>query len=302
MVRVMNQWTCVLELASDRRIAKGSAAALADGIRRGADLRIGTEFIHNEHIDVASSNPEPILEVAEFGVTYLVEDRWSAGIMSLRQPVELPTGFGARPSLSFFLYNQDGSQSIARPHLDGLPASGAIGRSPDQPPANMPKYHVLDSWDQGTNAPSHNFIYDFGFFRYFLRDRWEPVLHHDADGGVLSGSVAALAEAFAGGCSVKAGIAGVCAGLGGEAGAPRHDLFVEVGSCYYYREQKLFIAGTHPMIRVAPGAPLRYRSRGWDFGWLVLRTDGRNVYRRCDPYTLAFEDLPMRNEIRWFVG
>jgi hypothetical protein len=48
--------------------------------------------------------------VAEFRVTYLLDDSWSAGIMTLRQPVELPEGFGPRPSLSCFLYNQDGSQ------------------------------------------------------------------------------------------------------------------------------------------------------------------------------------------------
>ena len=45
-----------------------------------------------------------------------------------------------------------------------------------------------------------------------------------------------------------------------------------------------------------------YRSGNWDSGWLVLRTDGRVVYRRCDPYTLAFEDRRRRCPIRWFVS
>src|SRR6476661_3339331 len=116
-----------LTLNSDRTIRDGSFAALADAIRRAADLRIATEFRHNEHIDTASDDPELVREVAEFRVTYLLDDRWSAGIMTLRQPVDLPDGFGPRPSMSFFLYNQDGQQAIARPYLDGVHATGARG-------------------------------------------------------------------------------------------------------------------------------------------------------------------------------
>lgn len=60
--------------------------------------------------------------------------------------------------MSFFLHNQDGTQAIARPFLDGRPAEATLGPSKAQPPANMPKYHLLDSWDSETNAPSHNFV------------------------------------------------------------------------------------------------------------------------------------------------
>ena len=71
-----------LTLNGDRSVRDGSFAALAESIRRAADLRIATEFRHNEHIDTTSSNPELVREVAEFRVTYLLDDRWSAGIMS----------------------------------------------------------------------------------------------------------------------------------------------------------------------------------------------------------------------------
>ncbi|GDY08914.1 MAG: hypothetical protein DWI21_13325 [Planctomycetota bacterium] len=37
----------------------------------------------------------------------------------------------------------------------------------------MPKYHVLDSWDAGTNAASQNFVYNFDRFRYRYR-RCDP--------------------------------------------------------------------------------------------------------------------------------
>jgi len=272
-----------------------------DGIHMGGDLRIGTEFVHNEHIDVRSDRAERVREVAEFGVTYLLEKRWAAGIMTLRQPVELPTGFGQRPSMSFFLYNQDGSQAVARPYLDGVPTQGSPGVSTPSGPADMPKYHAHENWDTETNAPSSNFTYDFDVFRYYVRDCWEEVLCHDADGWVQSGSVEALATAFSDGCAVKVGIAGLGSDLAGEHSSPEHEVFVEVGSCYYYLDQRLFIAGSHPMVRIKAGIPLRYESGGWDFGWLVLRSDGVVVYRRCDPYTLGFEDGERRYAIRWFV-
>ncbi len=298
----MASWKCALELNAERRIVAGSERALADAIRRGAGLRIYTEFIHNQHIDVTSGNADRIREVAEFGVTYLLQDSWVAGIMSLRQPINLPLGFGPRPSMSFFLYNQDGRQAIARPYLDGVPAKGAPGPcAPDAPP-NMPKYHALSSWDGQTNAPSSNFIYDFDLFRFCVCDSWREVFSHDAQGVARSGSLKALISAFSEGCEIKVGIRNLCADLADTpSNAVGHELFIQAGPGYYYTEQALFMAGTHPLIRVKPALPLGYTSRGWDFGWVMLRTDGRLVYRRCDPHTLAFKDVEGRHAVRWFV-
>ena len=81
----MAEWTCALELDADRIVVAGSEEGLGDAIRRGADLRIYTEFLHNEHIDVTSDDPERVREVAEFGVTYHLQSTpsqgWAAGIM-----------------------------------------------------------------------------------------------------------------------------------------------------------------------------------------------------------------------------
>ncbi len=297
----MAEWNCVLELDAERNCTAGSEEALAGAIRNAADLRIYTEFIHNEHIDVRSDSRERILEVAEFGITYLLEDSWVAGIMSLRQPIELPVGFGPRPSMSFFLYNQNGQQAIARPHLDGgathEPVSASTGHTPE-----MPKYHAQSIWDAETNAPSNNFIYDFDVYRFCVCDGWHEVLSHDEKGAIRSGSVRDLAAAFSQGCEVKAGVRGLGAALSAEpAAAVDHEVFVQAGSCYYYTEMELFIVGTHPLVRVAPAVPLLYTSQGWDFGWLMLRTDGVVVYRRCDPYSLEFQDIEGNHAIRWFV-
>ena len=57
---------------------------------------------------------------------------------------------------------------------------------------------------------------------------------------------------------------------------------------------------THPIVRVAPAIPLRYRSRGWDLVWVHLRTDGAATVRRLDPLTQAWADTPAwRN--KWAV-
>jgi hypothetical protein len=181
-------WRLVLTLDRDRQVIGGSPEELRRAIRGGADLRIYSEFYHDEHIDLDSDNHELVQETMDMRATYLVDDRWGAGLISLRQPVQLPDGFGPRPSLSLFLYNENGQQAIARPFLDGPPSIGPTGASPLADHSRMPKYHELDRWDDATNAPSSNFIYDFETLRFFVRDDWREVLHHARDGSIQSGS------------------------------------------------------------------------------------------------------------------
>lgn len=298
----MADWACTLELNSRRSTTSGSETELRNAIRRGADLRIYTEFHHNQHIDVTSDNPELIREVADFRATYLVEDRWVAGIMTLRQPVDLPDGFGPRPSMSFFMYNQSGQQAIARPFLDGGPLGGALGPSPLDDYSDMPRYHQQDSWDAESNAPSSNFIYDFDVYRYYVRDEWRETFAHAADGTVISGSLDDLTEAFARGCEVKVGIRGLCADLAEDpTRAIEHEVFIQAGSCYYYTDRRLFLVAAHPLARVKPAIPMLYESQGWDFGWLMPRSDGFVARLLYDPYTLQVRRDEGRYAIRWFV-
>ncbi|MFN0020921.1 MAG: hypothetical protein ACKVP0_21890 [Pirellulaceae bacterium] len=294
-------WNNLLTLDAARSVVAGSPVALREAIGRGADLRIYSEFRHNEHIDTASKSDELVQETMDMRVTYLVDCRWCAGISTLRQPVELPVGFGPRPSLSLFLYNEHGGQAIARPFLDGPPAPDLRGPSPPADHRAMPKYHEQDRWDDGTNAPSSNFIYDFETLRYFVRDDWRQVLHHGADGQVLSGSLDEVAAAFARGVEWKLGIRGLCDDLAlpGQPGPP-HEVFIQAGACYFYSEQQLLIAASHPVARVRSAIPLRYESGNWDYGWLVARTDGHVARLIYDPYTLRPSRSECRHEIRWF--
>lgn len=296
-------WRNAYSLDTERNPTSGSSEDLAAAIRGGADLRIQTQFRHNEHVDISSDNPEIVQEVAEFRATYLLDDRWVAGMMTLRQPISLLDDFGSRPSMSFFLYNQNGQQAIARPYLDGGPVTGEIGPVP--PPAEpdpMEKYHLHDRWDQGTNAPSSNFIYDFDLYQFWVNQGWKEVLAHGPQGEVHSGTVEALADGAAHGQEVKVAIRGLCSDLA-ENGQEilNHEAFIHTNSCYYYTERQLFIAGTHPLVRVQPAIPLRYASRNWDFGWLMPRTDGFVKRWLVDPYTLKFAKSESRYPMRWFL-
>lgn len=166
----------------------------------------------------------------------------------------------------------------------------------------MAKYHQSDGWDGDTNAPSHNFIYDFDVFRYWVREDWREVLAHGDDGRPSSGSVDALADAFSSGAEVKVGIRDLCRDLAEDPDdSLRHEVFIQLNSCYYYTDRKLFIGATHPIVRVRPAVPMAYRSRGWDFGWVVACTDGHAALRLADPYTLRFRDTEGRHAVRWFV-
>ena len=295
-----SKWKCVLQLDSTRSIIAGSDIELRDAIRRGADLRIYTEFKHNEHIDTSSDNPEIIRETSEFATTYLLNNSWVAGIMSNRQPISLPDMFAPRPSMSFFLYNQDGSQAIARPYLDRTTKTETTKAVQIDAHDDMPKSHTFDHWDGNTNAPSQNFIYDFETFRYVVRDDWREVLYNDASGKIVSGSVKILADAFTEGCEVKVGVSGLCDDFGNTNNI-EHEVFVKTGYDYYYTEQELFISGTYPLVRVKPNIPMEYTSNGWDFGWLLVRTDGYVVQRICNPYSLNFTDTKRRLAMRWFI-
>ncbi len=295
-------WHDAMTLDASRNVVAGDPIALRQAIARGADLRIYSEFRHNEHIDTASDNNELVQETMDMRATYLIDDRWCAGVITLRQPVALPNGFGPRPSLSLFLYNEDGSQAIARPFLDGAPAKGPPGSCRPSVDLLMPKYHELDRWDDQTNAPSSNFVYDFDTLRYFVRDDWQLALHHGSQGKVLAGSHDDLAQAFSQGAEWKIAVSGLCADLSAPEGpALPHEVFIQAGSCYLYTQQQLMIAASHPLPRIRPATPMRYESGGWDYAWLVARSDGRVSRLVYSPYTLQPKETSGHYEIKWYL-
>ncbi len=296
-----------LELDFNRNIIGGSEEKLLTAIKNAADLRIYTEFRHNEHIDTSSPNNQLIRETSDFPCTYLIEDKWMAAMMTLRQPVTLPDRFGERPSMSYFMYNQNGLQATARPFLDGNGFDETIGAPPPEmfdggkEPLPMKLMHNLSSYSEGTNAPAINFVYDFYSYKFITNEKWKEVLSHDKDGNVISGSAKALEEASMNGLNMKVAIKGVCEGVFGAENTLEHEVFIETGPHYYYTEKGFMVAETRPFVRVVPEIPMTYRDKNWDFGWAIVRSDGHLAGLWYDPYTLKYRRTYGKYAMRWFI-
>lgn len=297
-------WTCVWHLDSCRQPVGGSPDHLGAAIRRGADLRVYTEFLFEEHIVAGSSPDDPhagvIREVIDFRETVLLDDRHSAGITTLRQPIHPPFGFnGAQPMSSFFLYNQDGTQACANLWLDAtLPSSPPGSLAQVSPPADMPKMSATTVFDGGSTGPSRNFVYEMEVYRFFVRDDWQELLAHSAEGTVLSGSLQSLEEAQRVGREIKVGIRNFFGDLGA---GPEHEVFTLVGSGFYHAGPNVYCALTHPLVRVRPAIPLQYGSQNWDVVWAFLRTDGLATVRRLDPHCRVWSDHAGQFALRWFA-
>ncbi len=269
---------CVLALDQMRNVAGGSPEALHAAVRRGADLRIYTEFRHGEHVDTTSDHMELVREVSDFPAAYLIDGRWVSAVMTLRQPVTLPDRFGERASMSFFLYNEDGSQAIARPYLDSRGYLETLGEpeplfSTGVEEKPMKYMHVLDEFSAGENAVGSNFIYDFYAYRFLAQDDWTEIYSHDAEGNVFSGSPDALDEASSNGRDLKVAISGICCSRSPGEPLPAHELYIQTGPHYYYSETRLMVAETRPFVRIRPAVPMVYTSDNWDFGWAIVRSD-----------------------------
>lgn len=291
----MSKFSSVLELSQQREIIGGSEEKFVQSIKGGADLRIYTEFRHNEHIDLSSDNNELIKEVSEFPATYVIEDKWCAGIMTLRQPAELPGAFGPRPSMSFFMYNMDGTQAIARPFLDG---KGPEKQS-DEFGCEMSLYHDLGSSDLDTTAPSTNFVYDFYSYKFYTNECFTEVYANDEKGSCVSGSLKALTDASIEGAQIKVAISGLCDSFCDSTIA--HELLIQTGPLYFYTETNYMVVESHPFVRVQPQIPMRYGSGNWDFGWVIARTDGHVAGLWYDPKTLKTSRTFNNHAMRWFI-
>ncbi len=163
---------------------------------------------------------------------------------------------------------------------------------------------VQEYFDIGTTGPIRNFVYDMETYRYFVRDDWEEILAHDPEGRVTGGSFAALEAAQIAGREIKVGIRDLGADLApadGRVGPIGAETFTLVGSGFVHVRAGLYVTLTHPLVRVAPGIPIRYGSGNWDVAWVFLRTDGQAQVRRIDPYTRAWEDRSARFACRWFA-
>ncbi len=302
-----NHWQCALELDNSESIVSGSEKQLCDAVRRGADLRVYTEFYFEEHIAPEAGMHDNhdydglVREVIDFRQTFLVADRHVSGITTTRQPLNPILGFnGSQPRMSLFMYNMTGHQSCATLPLDTHTTTVMQPGTCEvlQTPPDMPKMSEAHTFDVGTKCPSQNFIYHMEIYRFWVQDTWTEVFAHDEDGAVLSGSWDDLADAQHSGREIKVSISGLCSDLGD---GPLAEGFTPLGSAFIHTAKRIYEAQTQPVVRVLPVIPMGYSSGHWDVSWVIVRTDGSTSIRSLDPYTRLFRDWTGRFPCRWFV-
>jgi hypothetical protein len=289
-------WQCLLELDARRNVVSGSAGALCEAIARGADLRVYTEWLFEEHVAPDLGRPARddeaglVQEVIDFREAILVGDDYAAGITTHRQAILPTVAFNRNgpPRMSFFIYDTAGRQACANVLFD---EPFEVTRKTMMDAAKM---HDVDPHDAGSYAPSCNFVYDMERYRYFVRDDWRQALCHDAGGRVVHGSFEDLHAAHHAGCDIKIAVRDLAAG-------DSHEIITPVGTSWVHTARRELEALTHPLVRVAAARPLRYASRNWDVAWVFLSTTGAATVRRFDPQRRQFTDEPGNFACRWFV-
>lgn len=292
----MKDWTRVLKLNEQHKVVEGSTAQLAAAIGRGADLRGYTTFDYQEHM---SKPPDDglIQEMMSFAAVYLLDQAHVVGIQTVRYPANGSLDFNDPPSLSFFLDNATSvEKGVVRFYLDGR-----VG--PEQSSdVSTDKYHVKDTWDDGTSCPSANFTYDFGEYGWWVNASWREILAHDENGVAQRGSLKDLQDAFRAGADLKVGVTGLCDYLSPTgADAVSHEAFVTLHSVYNHEDAGFLGGESMPMVRVAPAVPMRYQTDQWDYGWILPRTDGIVHQLIMNPYTRQVRQEAGRFAVRWFA-
>jgi hypothetical protein len=292
----MDESTSVLVLDSERNIISGSVELLNSKIASGGDLRISTGFLHNEHIDPKSDDDQLIVETSAFQQTLLIDGKWSAYFMTLRQPVALREGFGTSNALSLFLYNQNGQQALARLILDGMIDESVQNDKEDQ---GFTKMNTIDVLDTNTLGISKNFIYDFEFYNFFVNDSFKEIYANHHDGICTYGDINHLADSYGCGKGIKIAVKGLSTVLWGDTGH-EDEIYIHCGSSYYYTRDQLMITNTLPFISVPAHIPLTYKSQSFCYCWIVARSDGKVQVRSYNPFERNWQTRTANLSIRWF--
>jgi hypothetical protein len=287
----------VLSLDPARKIKRGSTKLLNKKLAAGADLRISTGFLHNEHIDITSDDNQLIAETSTFAETVIIDGKWSAYFMTARQPVGLREGFGYPNSLSLFLYNQDGLQGVARLIMDGTLDKSARR---DSEHGGFPKVRTFNIQDEKTAGISKTFIYDFEFYDYIVSDCYREIFANSKEGKPRLGSIDALAKAYRAGRGIKLAVRGLSQVLWGDTGH-EDEIFIHCGSSYYYTSDKLMFTNTLPFVSVPADIPLTYKPKGFRYCWIVARSDGRVAVRSYNVFKNTWETRQARLALRWFA-
>ena len=276
----MAGWARICSVRGDFRTTSGDVAAVAEAVRRGADLR-----------RLSTYDPEStglVEETMSLQTTWVFDDEHVGGLSTLRHPVDCGLGFWARPTMAYWIFNVTAPSASAMVPLDGQPADEATG-----------------AWARVDNTPFDR-VRDREWlskeYHWWVRDDWEEVCAHGADGTPSVGSWEEVRRAATEGCELKVGIRDPWSHLAPAGAEPvEHEVFMACGTQFAHVDGEFFAALTTPTFLVVPATPLRFRDGTIEPGWLLVRSDGRVCRQTLDVPTMRWKQAWSRSAVRWFA-
>lgn len=257
----------------------GSVAAVADAVRRGADLRRSSSF--------QEKGGGLVEETGTLQTTWVFDDEHVGGLQTLRHPLDSGQGISMQPSLALWVFNVAALQRSVFVPLDGKPMENASGRWVD-----------VDNTPYG-KSPDHLVPTRY---QWWAIGGWEEVCAHDENGNPSLGSWEELRKAVDEGRRVKVGIKNLWSFLTpADEKAPEHEVFMECTSEFSHIDQEFFGALTQPTFLLQPCVPLRFLGENFAPGWIVVRTDGRVQRQTLNLTNMRWKQAWGRYPLRWFA-
>ena len=273
-------WTKICSVAGDFQPAAGSVAAVAEAVRRGADLRRFSTY-----------DPEStglVEETMSLQTTWVFDDEHVGGLSTLRHPVDAGLDFWSRPTMAYWIFNVTAPSASAMVPMDGQAADRAE-----------------DGWVYVDNTPFDRALDKQWLskqYHWWVRDDWEEVCTHDEDGNPSRGSWEDVRSAANDGCELKVGIRDLWSHLASPGvEPPEHEVFTTCGTQFAHVDGAFFGALTTPTFLVRPVAPLKFRDDVVEPGWLLVRSDGRVKRQTLNVSTFKWEQTWGRYAVRWFA-
>ena len=275
----MAEWTRRCTVDKNFRSVQGDVRAVADAVRRGADLRRFSTY----------DPPETGLveETMALQTTWVFDDEHVGGLATLRHPAEAGLHLFDRPLLAYWIFNVTAPSCSAFVPLDGREVDDATG-----------------DWVSVENHPfkREDAPWLSKQYLWWSRDDWKEIHAHDESGTPLKGTWNDVRQAALDGCTLKVGIRDLWAYLvPRDADAPTHEVFIEMGTQFAHVDAGFVGALTLPTFLVRPCTPLAFCDEAFAPGWLLVRTDGKVQRRTLCPATLEWELTWTRHAVRWFA-
>ena len=275
-----NKWVEVCRVGRDFRPTHGTVAAVAEAVRRGADLRRFSTY--------SPQTTGLVEETMTLQTTWVFDDEHVGGLATLRQPVHCALDFNFGSCMAYWIFNVAAPSAVTFIPLDGKAVDQATG-----------------NWIRVENHPftkGSDVEWFSPEYRWWANNDWEEIYAHDEQGHAVHGSWQDIQHAANNGCVLKVGIRNLWEYLtpSGQV-SPEHEVFIECGVQFVHIDSQFSGVLTIPTLMLGPCKPLKFVGETFAPGWLLVRTDGRLCRQTLEPSTMQWQRTWARHAIRWFA-